>query len=407
MVSQGAPPGRLGYPFKPAAFTCISQMTLRIIANTCCIKTSVRRAGLHYGGSMTKLQQYFPMIRTKDQILEDINSNPDLKAVFESWPEFSRELFVQCCTGIRGQKILYDAFFKRIFDPEQYPERMIAFLSLLLGRKVISVKTIKNESPLVMDDASLMVFDITVVLEDGSMVNVEIQKYGYKFPGQRAACYSADLVLRQYQAMRKNDPDVAYNRLCSTYTIILMEGSPAVFHQHPDVYIHHFIQRSDTGLELPLLQEYLFIPLDIFSKCVQDKSISSRSELEAWFTFLVAEKPEEIVELIEAFPFFKPIYEQIYQICRNMEGYMPLFAEQLRNLDRNTMRLMYDELKEENDGLKEENVGLKEKMTDLRNSFAKRMLENENSTQDIVRMTSLSEDEIRKIAEEIGIPMKP
>ena len=151
----------------------------------------------------------------------------------------------------------------------------------------------------------------------------------------------------------------------------------------------------------------LFIPLDIFCKCVQDKSISSRSELEAWFTFLVAEKPEEIVELIEAFPFFKPIYEQIYQICRNMEGYMPLFAEQLRNLDRNTMRLMYDELKEENDGLKEENVGLKEKMTDLRNSFAKRMLENENSTQDIVRMTSLSEDEIRKIAEEIGITMKP
>ena len=114
---------------------------------------------------------------------------------------------------------------------------------------------------------------------------------------------------------------------------------------------------------------------------------------------------------------------------------MPLFAEQLRNLDRNTMRLMYDELKEENDGLKEENIGLKEendglkeenvglkeenvglkeenvglkgKMTDLRNSFAKRMLENENSTQDIVRMTSLSEEEIRKIAEEIGIPMKP
>ena len=135
----------------------------------------------------------------------------------------------------------------------------------------------------------------------------------------------------------------------------------------------------------------------------------------------MAEKPEAIVELIEAFPFFKPIYEQIYQICRNMEGYMPLFAEQLRNLDRNTMRLMYDELKEENDGLKEENVGLKEEnvglkeendglkeeMTDLRNSFAKRMLENENSTQDIVRMTSLSEDEIRKIAEEIGIPMKP
>ena len=41
-------------------------------------------------------------------------------------------------------------------------------------------------------------------------------------------------------------------------------------------------------------QEYLFIPLDIFCICVQDKDISNRNELEAWFTFLVAEKPEEI-----------------------------------------------------------------------------------------------------------------
>lgn len=384
---------------------------------------------------MTKLQQYFPMIRTEDQIRDDINSKPDLKAVFESWSEVNRRLFIQCCTGIRGQKILYDAFFKRIFDPEQYPERMIKFLSLLLGRKVVSVKTIKNESPLVMDDSSLMVFDITVVLEDGTMVNVEIQKYGYKFPGQRAACYSSDLILRQYQAMKKNDPDAVYNRLCSTYTIILMEESPAVFHQHPDLYIHHFTQKSDTGLDLPLLQEYLFIPLDIFCKCVQDKDISNRNELEAWFTFLVAEKPEEIVELIEAFPFFKPIYAQIYQICRNMEGYMPLFAEQLRNLDRNTMRLMYDELKEENDGLKETVEALREKneenetalmqkdavleqknavlkqaeteMTSLRRTIAEMLLKNQESLPVIVRKTGLSEEEIGKIAEEIGIPLKP
>ena len=376
---------------------------------------------------MTKLKQYFPMIRSEQEVLDNINSKPDLKAVFESWTEDNRRLFIQSCTGIRGQKILYDAFFKRIFDPELYPERMISFLSLLLGRKVVSVKAIKNESPIVMDDSSLMVFDITVVLEDGTMVNVEIQKYGYKFPGQRAACYSADLVLRQYQAIKKDDRHAAYDRICSTYTIILMEKSPAVFSRYPDQYIHHFTQKSNTGLELPLLQEYLFIPLDIFAKCVQDKDIRNRNEFEAWLTFLVAEEPEEIVELTEAFPFFKPIYEQIYEICQNMEGFMPLFAEQLRNLDRNTMRLMYDELKEENDGLKdevdglkdevdglkeendglkEENDGLKEENVELRRTLVEMMLRNKDSVQTIVRKTGLSEAEINEIAAEIGISLE-
>ena len=141
------------------------------------------------------------------------------------------------------------------------------------------------------------------------------------------------------------------------------------------------------------------IPLDIFSKCVQDKDISSRNELEAWFTFLVAEKPDEIVELIEAFPFFKPIYEQIYEICRNMEGYMPLFAEQLRNLDRNTMRLMYDDLKEENDELKKT-------VDKLHEMIVKMMLENKDSIQSIIQKTGMSETEIRQIAADNGIPLE-
>ncbi len=41
--------------------------------------------------------------------------------------------------------------------------------------------------------------DIVVELEDGSIANVEAQKIGYAFPGQRSACYSADLLLRQYK----------------------------------------------------------------------------------------------------------------------------------------------------------------------------------------------------------------
>ena len=44
--------------------------------------------------------------------------------------------------------------------------------------------------------------DIVVELEDHSIANVEVQKIGYKFSGQRSACYSADLLLRQYKRVR-------------------------------------------------------------------------------------------------------------------------------------------------------------------------------------------------------------
>lgn len=36
--------------------------------------------------------------------------------------------------------------------------------------------------------------DIVVELEDGSIADVEVQKVGYAFPGERMACYSADML---------------------------------------------------------------------------------------------------------------------------------------------------------------------------------------------------------------------
>lgn len=48
------------------------------------------------------------------------------------------------------------------------------------------------------------------------------------------------------------------------YTIILMDTSPRIFAEFPNKYVHTFHQESDTGLSIDLLQNYIFIPLDIF-----------------------------------------------------------------------------------------------------------------------------------------------
>ena len=71
--------------------------------------------------------------------------------------------------------------------------------------------------------------------------------------------------------------------------------------------------------------------------------------LEAWMIFLSIDDPDEIIRLITSFPQFKPMYETLYQMCRNVENIMGFFSEELREMDRNTVRYMIDELQKEVD----------------------------------------------------------
>lgn len=94
-----------------------------------------------------------------------------------------------------------------------------------------------------------------------------------------------------------------------------------------------------------LLQEFIFVPLDIFKENTQNKSVDS--ELDAWLTFLAYDSPEKIIQLIEKYPRFKQMYDEIYVICRNMERVMGMFSKELQELDRNTVQYMIDDMQEE------------------------------------------------------------
>lgn len=98
--------------------------------------------------------------------------------------------------------MLYDSFFKEIFSPEYHPERLEEILSLILKRKVRICQVLPNDSVRIADEQSLLITDMLVELDDGSLANIEIQKIGYAFPGQRVACYSADTLLRQYKRVK-------------------------------------------------------------------------------------------------------------------------------------------------------------------------------------------------------------
>ena len=313
--------------------------------------------------STSKLKQYFPMIREREDIKQEIYENPKLLEKYREWDEEQQGEFLDYCTGVKGVKILYDAFFKEIMNPENTPERLNELLSLLLGQSVTIKRVLPGDSTRLADEQSLLIMDILVELADTSLANVEVQKIGYSFPGQRSACYSSDLLLRQYKRVKgEKKKAFSYKDIKSVYTIVFFEKSIKEFHEYPQNYIHKFKQQSDTGLELELLQKYVFIPLDIFrgiyhndSKSNGKNSANRRwNKTEAWLTFLSTDEPEIIIELIRQYPEFKEMYEEIYVMCQNVEKVMEMFSKELIQLDRNTVQYMIDEMQDTIDVQKEE-----------------------------------------------------
>ena len=143
-------------------------------------------------------------------------------------------------------------------------------------------------------------------------------------------------------------------------------------------------------------QKFVYISLDIFRKKQQNEngSIPVRAsrisdathgraassfarqgihnKLEAWLTFFCRDEPEMILKLIEEYPEFKALYGDAYELCRNVEGVMQIFLKELLEMDRNTVKLMIDEMQEEiekqeqvirekEEVLKEKDEALKEK----------------------------------------------
>ncbi|MDO5349935.1 MAG: PD-(D/E)XK nuclease family transposase, partial [Lachnospiraceae bacterium] len=297
------------------------------------------------------LSKHFPMIRTSQELRQIISKQPALHDLFMKWNVDYQEDFIDCCTGKKGMKVLYDGIFKEIFNPENTPERLSELLSLLMGRKALIQAVLPNDSVRLGAESSLLYTDIIVQLEDGCLCNVEIQKIGYAFPGERCACYSADHLLRQYKRARsKHKSDFHYRDIKKVYTLVFFEKSPVDFHDFPNHYLHKFRQQSDTGLSMELLQEYFFIPLDIYRKTMENKSIDTI--LEAWLAFLSFTDPVRIEELITRYPQFKAMYQDIYELCLNTERVMNMFSKELEIMDHNTVMYMIDELQEQIDGKK-------------------------------------------------------
>lgn len=290
------------------------------------------------------LKQYFPMIRNRREILLEISQKPLLNTMYQKWSPEQQSEFLDFCTGMRGCKVMYDPFFKQVMNPDIHPERLEGFLSNLLNKKVKILQVLPNESRMAAED-SLLIMDIVVEMEDGSIADIEMQKFSYSFPGQRSSCYSADLLLRQYQRVKTDlhsqETKFSYRYIKDVYTVVLFEHSPAMCRDFPNDYIHCGRVRFDTGLPVPMPQEYIYIPLDIFHGILHNRGITS--DMDAWLTFLCEDAPEMIELLIRQYPYFRDLYNDLYRLCENLEDIMGYYSEALQKMDKDTVQYMIEE----------------------------------------------------------------
>ena len=263
--------------------------------------------------------------KTRKEVLAEIENCPISRNLFQKLSEALQEELIAFCMGNRGLKITYDPFFKFIFNPSLKPERLSEFLSLLFEEEVEIVEVLPNESDRITDDSSLLITDILVRLASGSYANVEIQKIGYAFPGQRCACYSADLLMRQLArakvSAKEKEKKFSYGDLKKVYTIVLIEESSSVYWKHTDQYIHRGKQTFDTGLELDLLQEFILIPLDVFRQIPHNEI----SKLEAWLYFIGSDEPKDICRVVEIYPEFRELYNELLTLRYDVKGLTGIF----------------------------------------------------------------------------------
>jgi len=327
---------------------------------------SVRAAGMVFTKGEV-LPQLAENPRVRLDVLRQIHEDVESLRMFQELQPNEQEVFLQFCIGNRNLKVTYDPFFRSIFHPEKHPGRLDSFLSSVMGQPVKVRAILPREGTRLSAEASFMAMDVLVELADGSMVNVEMQRIGYHFPIERTFCYGADMLVRQYDRIRANqEKDFAYDDMKPVFVIVLMEKSPAFFRKQPGTYLYRSEFRLNNDTQIPNLLNFVYIALDYFLEMPHNEL----TELEAWLYFLSSDNPLHIRRIIEKYPFFRELYQDIIDFRKDPKELIRMFSESLSIADKNTIKLMVDELRDEKAVLENEMAELESEKAELESEKA-------------------------------------
>ena len=324
--------------------------------------------------------------------LSAVRNNPNLALQYDNFRRSSvsnkgwADRFNDYISRKKTLPLLYDPFFKKLFNGDEHRQRLSRLVSSIIGQEVTVIDILPSESSSFED--SFIIMDMIVRLSDGSIANIEVQKIASLFPGERLSCYSADAIMRQYHRLSSatstarysddisQDSDsistlghktFSYKDMKNVHTIVLFENSNSnlINSDNPELYFHVGTTTFNTHINFPLLQKYHMISLDTFRKyrysdiiegtieikeCDYDEDVYEKPLTDqmlrdrlAFLSLFVTETVDEAIAVQNILPELSEIFDEMNEYLARPEEVLGMFSEALRILNHNTAVLMVDE----------------------------------------------------------------
>ena len=391
--------------------------------------------------------------------LSAVRNNPNLALQYDNFRRSSvsnkgwADRFNDYISRKKTLPLLYDPFFKKLFNGDEHRQRLSRLVSSIIGQEVTVIDILPSESSSFED--SFIIMDMIVRLSDGSIANIEVQKIASLFPGERLSCYSADAIMRQYHRLSSatstarysddisQDSDsistlghktFSYKDMKNVHTIVLFENSNSnlINSDNPELYFHVGTTTFNTHINFPLLQKYHMISLDTFrkyrysdiikgnidiKKCDYDEDVYEKPLTDqmlrdrlAFLSLFVTETVDEAIAIQNIFPELSEIFDEMNEYLARPEEVLGMFSEALRILNHNTAGLMVDEYRKkyqemENNlkkEMKEKMQEMQETMQEMQSNLNKEMQEQQKILDDKDKQINSQEEQHKKDLERIA-----
>lgn len=262
--------------------------------------------------------------------------------------EEARDSLKNVFSGKELPQLHSDVIAKKIFDPDEHPERLKRLFQEIMKDTSIGVRSsAKQEGYHQSEEAKKVIADIPAWLMDGRLIDAEMQKKGQRFILRRGEIYTSDMLLVQYTALPdQNKSDIDYENVRGVILIVFMVDSPEPFLDYngrSDRYIHRFTtMTADSGLSYEPLAKTVYVQLD---KCLKQylENRNAESEdgkpnnLQLLLSLMADANNSKVRTACRNISELDAICTEMAFMAQDKEVQAMLLAEKYAEMDRNTL----------------------------------------------------------------------
>ena len=263
-----------------------------------------------------------------------------------------------------------DIVFKRIFAHKGNEEFLTEFLSSLLNIKIKNIE-IMHDIHLEKDieDDKLGIIDVRAVINDNSIINIEIQLRNEFNIIERSTFYDSKLISDQ---LRKND---LYKDLKPVIVICILDYNFFPFEEYINDTV--MVLNKHRKFDVNENMKYYYIELPKFRK----SNYNRESIINQWLTFIDSENSKELEEIMKKNNTIKKANDEL-EYLEGDEAFKRK-VELREKYERDLASALYN---------REEKGKLESKK-----EIAKKMIQKGMSLKEIEELTGLTEEELKNI----------